>query len=84
VILGCSTDSVEKNKRFAEKYGFRFSLLCDTDRKIGLAYDAVDGPAGSAKRMSYLIGPDGKIKKVWPFKSVVVGTHPSEMLAAIG
>jgi peroxiredoxin Q/BCP len=53
--------------------------LCDTDRKIGLAYGATDDPqASSAKRISYLIGADGKVKKA--YGSVKPAEHPAEVL----
>ena len=34
--------------------------------------------AGSAKRISYLIGPDGKISKAYP--KVNAAAHPEEVL----
>jgi len=78
-ILGVSFDSVEKNAAFARKFGFGFPLLCDTDRTLGLAYGAADdAKAGSAKRISYLIGPDGKIRKAYP--KVNAAAHPEEVL----
>ena len=70
---------MEKNAAFAKKFHYDFPLLCDTTREIGLAYGACDDPeAGSAKRVSYLIGPDGRIKKAYP--KVNVATHPDEVL----
>jgi peroxiredoxin Q/BCP len=70
---------VEKNAAFAKKFGFNFPLLCDTDRTLGLAYGAADdAKAGSAKRISYLIGPDGKIRKAYP--KVNAAAHPEEIL----
>ena len=33
-IYGVSTDKPERNKRFAEKYGFKFKLLSDPDGKV--------------------------------------------------
>ena len=58
---------MEKNAKFAKKFEFNFPLLCDVDRKIGIAYGAADdATAGSAKRISYLIGKDGKIRKAYP------------------
>jgi peroxiredoxin Q/BCP len=81
-ILGISFDSAEANRAFAEKYQFNFPLLCDTDKKIGLAYgatDSVDRP--SPKRMSVLIGADGKVEKIWP--KVSAGAHPGEVLAEL-
>jgi thioredoxin-dependent peroxiredoxin len=70
---------VEKNAAFAKKFGFNFPLLSDTDRKLGMAYGAADdAQAGSARRISYLIGPDGKIRKAYP--KVNAATHPEEIL----
>jgi peroxiredoxin Q/BCP len=78
-ILGASFDTAEKNAKFAEKFGFPFPLLCDTERKLGMAYGAADdASAGSAKRISYLIGKDGKIKKAYP--KVNAAAHPEEIL----
>ena len=78
-ILGASFDSVEKNAKFARKFEFNFPLLCDVDRRIGIAYGAAEDPkAGSAKRISYLIGRDGKIRKAYP--KVNAAAHPEEIL----
>ena len=77
--MGASFDTVERNAAFARKFGFEFPLLCDTDRKLGMAYGACDDPgASSAKRISYLIGPDGKVKKAYP--KVNAAAHPEEVL----
>ena len=43
-VLGASFDTVEKNAKFAQKFEFNFPLLCDVDRKIGMAYGAADDP----------------------------------------
>ncbi len=78
-ILGVSFDDVAANAAFAEKFGFNFPLLCDTTRAVGLAYGACDTPkAETAKRISYLIGPDGKVKKAYP--KVNAAAHPEEIL----
>ena len=78
-ILGASLDDEAANRKFAEKFQFDFPLLCDTDRKLGMAYGAADdASAGSAKRISYLIGKDGKIRKAYP--KVNAAAHPEEVL----
>jgi len=78
-ILGISFDDQEANARFAKKFDYNFPLLCDTDRKIGLAYGATDdAKASSAKRISYLIGSDGKVKKA--YGTVKPAEHPAEVL----
>jgi peroxiredoxin Q/BCP len=75
-----SFDSVPDNAAFAQKFGFNFPLLSDTTRSIGLAYGAADdAQAQYAKRISYLIGPDGKVRKAYP--KVNAAAHPEEILA---
>ena len=70
---------MEKNAKFAQKFEFNFPLLSDVDRKIGVAYGAADdATASSAKRISYLIGKDGKIRKAYP--KVNAAAHPEEIL----
>ena len=81
-MLGVSFDDVADNAHFAEKFDFPFRLLCDTDRKMGLAYGATDSPTGEyAKRIAFLVDPQGKIAKVW--EKVDVKTHAEEVLAAV-
>jgi thioredoxin-dependent peroxiredoxin len=78
-VLGVSFDTVEDNAAFAKKFQFDYPLLCDTERKIGLAYGATDSAtAGSAKRISYLIGKDGRVRKAYP--KVAAAEHPDEVL----
>jgi peroxiredoxin len=49
---------------------------------VGLAYGACDEPtAGYAKRISYLIGPDGVVRKAYP--KVNAAAHPEEILADV-
>jgi len=64
IVLGISSDSVESHKKFAEKYGFPFILLSDPEKKVIKVYGA-NGVIGT-KRISYLIGKDGKIEKIYP------------------
>ena len=63
-MLGISFDTAEENRAFAEKYGYTFPLLCDTDRKVGLAYKACDGEEDAyPRRYTYVIGGDGRIEQ---------------------
>jgi peroxiredoxin Q/BCP len=82
VILGASFNDVTKNAAFAEKYDFPYPLLCDTDRKLGLAYGAAaDAGAGHAARVGVIIGPDGRIVS-WSPKVDARG-FPQQALDAI-
>ena len=63
-MLGVSFDTPEENRAFAEKQGYTFPLLCDTDRSIGLAYGACDSAQDAyARRYTYVIGPEGAIEQ---------------------
>lgn len=74
-----SFDNQDENKAFADKFSFPFSLLCDTERAIGMAYGACDdAKAEYAKRISFLIGPDGTIIKA--YGQVAPAKHPGEVL----
>ena len=77
-----SFDTVEENRAFAEKFGFTFRLLCDTEREIGQAYGACDSKdAGYAKRISYVIDEEGRIAQA--IEQVNARAHPEELLATI-
>ena len=81
-MLGVSFDTVDENAAFARKFNFPYPLLCDTGRDLGMAYGACTSPQdGSAKRISYIIGPDGAIEHAFP--KVDAKTHPSEVLKLI-
>ena len=80
-VIGVSFDSAESHLLFIEKHKLNFALLADTDGKIADAY-GVRLPNGTkAKRVSFLIGLDGKIAHVTD--SPQADVHLSEMKAAI-
>lgn len=77
-----SFDSVDENAAFVKKFDFPYSLLCDTDRSLGVAYGACDSPSDQhARRVSYIIGADGSITHA--FEKVDASTHPTEVLGLI-
>jgi peroxiredoxin Q/BCP len=66
-LLGISFDRAEDNLTFAEQNGFPLRLLSDQDRSVGERYETKRAPEESspefAKRRTYLIDPDGVIRK---------------------
>jgi thioredoxin-dependent peroxiredoxin len=84
VVLGCSIDSAESHKGFIEKYSLPFPLLLDPDKKIAKEYGAANGIPilGLDRRITYVIGEDGKILKVYP--NVDPSTHATQILGDIG
>jgi len=60
--LGISFDDQSANRTFAERQGYEFPLLCDVERKVGLAYGAARSRRDRfAARYTYVIGPDQRI-----------------------
>jgi peroxiredoxin Q/BCP len=56
-------------------------MIPDTTKEIIDAYGAREVLGVMAKRRTFLIGPDGKIARVWP--NVKVEGHAEEVLSAI-
>ncbi len=82
MILGVSMDSVAENRAFAEKEGFTFPLLCDTDKRVSIAYGAAaDASAAYPRRRTIVVGPDGKIEQI--VDKVDVRTHPETLLESL-
>jgi peroxiredoxin Q/BCP len=83
-LFGCSIDSETSHRAFAKKYGLPFPLLLDPDNKIAKAYGADNGIPilGLDRRVTYVIGDDGHILKVYP--SVDPGTHAVEIIRELG
>ncbi len=80
VVLGVSADDEASHQAFTAKYNLNFPLLADTDKSLIKAYD-VDG-GGYAKRVTYVIDPNGKITHV--DTSVNTATHAGDVLTALG
>jgi len=77
-VLGASYDPVDANKKFAEKFGFPYPLL-SVSKEMGMQFGAGESKdQPTAKRVAYLIGPDGKVKRVWP--KATPGTFADEVL----
>ena len=87
VVLGVSTDAVKSHDKFAVKFKLPFTLVADEDKKIVEAYGVWGEKTFMGRkymgthRMTFLIGPDGRIRKIWP--KVKPEEHVQEVLAAI-
>jgi len=79
-IFGINTDSVESHKKFHEKQNLTFSLLADPDAAVTKSYGAA-GLFNFASRVTFLIGSDGTIRKVYP--DVDVSSHAAGLLQAV-
>jgi len=78
-VLGVSFDPPRNNARFVQQQGFPFRLLSDTDRTLSMAVGAADSPQQPvARRISYLIGADSKVLRV--YGTVDPRSHAAEVL----
>jgi peroxiredoxin Q/BCP len=88
VIVGVSPDASKAQARFKNKFDLPFTLLADVDHKAAEDYGVWAEKSMYGKkylgveRTTFVIGPDGKIKKIFP--KVKVDGHAKEVLAAIG
>jgi len=86
-IVGCSGDAAEAQAKFKTKHKLNFPLLADTEFIVIEAYGARRMKTFLGKsflgivRMTYWIGPDGKIRKIWD--QVTPRGHAAGVLAAI-
>jgi thioredoxin-dependent peroxiredoxin len=87
VILGVSPDDVNSHDKFAAKYSLPFTLLADPDHEVATAYGVWAEKSNYGKkymgivRSTFLIDPDGKLKRIW--RSVKVDDHANQVLKAL-
>lgn len=83
VILGVSVQDEKSHQEFCTKESLTFKLLADTRKEVSEKYDSVMNlvVAKLSSRHTFLIDPNGVIRKVWT--SVDVKTHSDDVLRAI-
>ena len=86
-VLGVSILDEASKAKFATKYGLAFPLLADPDHAVAEKYGVWQEKSLYGRkfmgiaRTTYLIGPDGKVRKRWD--KVKVDGHADEVLAAV-
>jgi thioredoxin-dependent peroxiredoxin len=78
-IFGVSHDSEASHQKFLKNHKLPFFLVADESGTIQDAYGVSNNMFGMASRVTFLIGPDGKVQFVWP--NVNPGVHADEVLA---
>ncbi|MCC7035397.1 MAG: thioredoxin-dependent thiol peroxidase [Acidobacteria bacterium] len=87
VVLGVSVLDEKSKAKFADKYSLTFPLLADPDHAVIERYGAWQEKSMYGRkymgvaRMTYLIGPDGKVAKRWD--AVKVKGHAEDVLRAV-
>ncbi len=87
VVLGASVDPVKRHAKFVEKFSLPFTLLADEEKTLVKAYGVwgkkkfMGREYMGIKRWSFLIGPDGRIAKI--YEDVKPAAHATEVLADV-
>jgi thioredoxin-dependent peroxiredoxin len=80
-IVGVSADKPEVQRRFIDAFGLEFPLVPDPDKHVIDAYGAREVVGVTAKRRTFLIGPEGNVARVWP--AVKVEGHAEDVLSVV-
>ena len=87
VVVGVSKDTAKSHGKFRGKYDLKVELGADPQGEVVERYGVwVEKSMYGRKymgieRATYLIGPDGVIRRVW--RKVKVAGHAAEVLAAV-
>jgi peroxiredoxin Q/BCP len=86
-VWGVSPQGAASKRAFREKFDLPFTLLADEGHKAADAYGAWGEKLNYGRRYmgiirsTFLIGPDGRIARVWP--KVKAAGHAAEVLTAL-
>ena len=87
LVLGVSADPVSAQDKFKAKHKLAIALASDEKHQMLEAYGAWQKKSMYGRkfmgiaRMTFLIGPDQRIARIWP--RVSVSGHAEEVLAAV-
>jgi peroxiredoxin Q/BCP len=78
-VIGVSEDTVDAQKKFADKYNLPHTLIADDDGKVAAAFQ-VEMRGKVTARQSFLI-KDGKV--AWTMLKATTETHAKDVMAAV-
>src|SRR5688572_30742932 len=81
-VFGVSLQDAASHSAFIEKHKLPYDLVVDPDQSVPKAFGVPVRDGQYAARHTFLIGADGKIKKVW--REVNPKEHAKELLDAAG
>jgi peroxiredoxin Q/BCP len=76
VVIGVSTDSVERHRAFAEKHALPFILLADEDGKLASAFGVLNGKY--AARSTFVLDNELRVRRA--FHEVTPRGHAAQVL----
>jgi thioredoxin-dependent peroxiredoxin len=87
LVIGVSADSTSSHRKFIQKHGLEVTLLSDPEHHVLENYGVWTKKKMAGReymgivRSTFLIGPDGVIRKIWP--RVSVKGHAAAVLQAV-
>lgn len=87
VVLGISPDSIERHRKFIDKYELPFPLVSDESKAIAQAYGVWVEKVSYGKksmgieRSTFVIAPDGTLRAI--FRKVKPDEHAEQVLAVL-
>ena len=78
-IIGISADNVDSHQQFCTKESLTFRLLADPDKQVISSYGSLAPNGMVASRNTFLIDPNGVIRKV--YTRVNPNSHSQDVLA---
>jgi thioredoxin-dependent peroxiredoxin len=81
-VFGVSMQDAASHTAFIEKHKLPYDLVVDPDQSVPKAFGVPVSGGQYAARHTFLIGADGKIKRVW--REVNPKDHAKELLDAAG
>lgn len=87
VVLGVSADDAASHRAFREHHSLPFPLLVDADTKVSTAYGSwgekvlYGRKSIGMTRSTFVIGPDGRLTKVW--KRATAAGHGERVLRVL-
>lgn len=80
--VGVSTDPVDRQRRFAERYGFDYPLLSDESGDVAAAYGVRRRLVTPVKRVTFVIDTEQRVRKVLA-SELNMNVHADQALAAL-
>lgn len=86
-VIGVSVDSAASHQKFIAKNGLPFPLVADTDHKLVEAFGVWGEKSMYGRkymgtfRTTFIIGPDGIVKRIITPKEIKTKDHAAQILA---
>lgn len=87
MVIGVSPDSLERHAKFRAKHALTIPLAADENHALAEAFGVwveksmYGRTYMGIERSTFLIGPDGRVRKLW--RKVKVAGHAEAVLAAV-